>query len=175
MNFRNYLNENRINRKQVSKERIFKIVNPIQEQEDITVKISEINNGETTFNKLQNPQNKRCYLGEVSELPSASEFDEGTFIKKGQTVYIKQDGLWESLIEGNVVTREFVKYGVPGGGCGVSEVKQLINENALTKGTGEGYQGTFVGTFNTEVDLPAVANPGDFATTRNGVFYVWGA
>lgn len=66
------------------------------------------------------------FIGEVAELPPASEFEEDTLVRKGQKVFIKQNDIWEALFEGNT-TREVVKYAPVGGGCGVQEVTNISN------------------------------------------------
>jgi len=126
MDFKDFLSKNR---RGINKTPVSSNVNEDVEKEVISENHVPISFRQETYIQKEIKKNKR-YIGEVAELPSTVDFEEGTLARKGQTVFIKQDGLWESLIEGNTVTREVVKYGVPGGGCGVNEVKNLITEQA---------------------------------------------
>ena len=68
------------------------------------------------------------FLGKLNESPNPQEYPNGTMYKDTRTgtVYIVENGLWESLVEDGKQGAQG-RQGVAGSGTGVKEVETIVN------------------------------------------------
>lgn len=139
-----------------------------EDSEELSIElISEDNFGEDSeendIELSQEPQPRikkdlfAGYLGELSEAPNPLEYGanatyrnlrEGIVYKKGP------DNLWEVFVKDGKPGRQGPS--APGGGCGVQEVKSIVENRITSAPIIATYPGTPANPFATTAELPAV-------------------